>query len=339
MVTVLYTFDRQFMWKTFAAIDTHLVDETAVLWLGADDAADADDVITADQPASAHQPVESAAALDAAVAEIGPDVVVKNHRFESTRLDDDPTYHERYPVVHVRHGASLGRGETVNTTRDLADAVAVALAPGDRWADRYRAAFPESVRVVTVGIPEADALVGTDSPRERRVLYAPTNHNYGGGCYVETAETVLETFADTDFRLRFRPHPMDRVEEPGQSVTERCRDRIAGIPNVTFDDAATPRESLLWADLLLSDCSGVVTEWLHTGRPLVQLTATAADHELPTVGLQTDDLSLSAVERVYEEGYPPAVARAVDETVADLGIPMDGRAGARAAREVMACTQ
>ena len=336
MVTVLYTFDRQFMRKTFAAIDTHLTDDAAVLWLGADDPSEVGDD---GRWVSTHRSVESAAELDAAVAEIDPDVVVKNHRFESAVLDDEPTYHERYPVVHVRHGASLGRGEVENTTRDLADAVAVALAPGDRWADRYRAAFPESVRVATVGIPEADALVGTDPPRERRVLYAPTNHNYGGGSYLETAEDVLETFADTDFQLRFRPHPMDRIEAPGKSVTERCRDRIADLPNVTFDDATTPRESLLWADLLVSDCSGIVTEWLHTGRPLVQLTATAADHEIPAVGVQTDDLSLSTVERVYEEGYPPGVARTVAETVADLGIPMDGRAGVRAAREVSGCTQ
>ncbi|RXK51705.1 hypothetical protein [Halorientalis pallida] len=336
MVNVLYTFDRQFMWKTFAAIDAHLTDDSAVLWLGADDPGD---VFDGGRPVAAPTSIDSAAALDAVVDDVDPDVVVKNHRFESTVLDDDPTYHDRYPVVHVRHGASLGRGETANTTRDLADTLAVALAPGDRWAERYREAFPESVRVATVGIPEADALVGTDPPRERRVLYAPTNHNYGGGSYLETAEDVVETFADTDLQLRFRPHPMDRIEEPGRSVTERCRGRIAELANVTFDDASTPRESLLWADLLLSDCSGAITEWLHTGRPLVQLTATAADHELPVVGVQTDDLSLSTVERVYEDGYPPEVARVVAETVAGLGIPMDGRASERAAREVTACTQ
>jgi len=331
MVNVLYTFDRQFMRKTFAAIDTHVPEESAVLPLGA--------AASDDDPLPDHRPIDSAAALDAAIDEIDPDVIVKNHRFESAVLDDDPSYHEQYPVVHLRHGASLGRGETATTTRDLADTLTVALAPGDRWADRYREGFPESVRVATVGIPEADALVDNDPPRKRRVLYAPTNHNYGGGCYLETAEDVLDTFADSDFALRFRPHPMDRVEEPGRSVTERCRDRIEELPNVTFDDASTPRESLLWADVLLSDCSGVVTEWLHTGRPLIQLTATAADHEIPAVGVQTDDLSLSTVERVYEEGYPREVGRRVEETVADLGIPMDGRAGERAAEEVIACTQ
>jgi len=155
--------------------------------------------------------------------------------------------------------------------------VDVALAPGAFWADHYREQFPDGVQTPVVGVPEADALVDADAPRQRRVLYAPTNHNYGGGSYVNTADHVLDVFADSDYELRFRPHPMDRIEEPGESVTERCRQRIADLPNVTFDDEATPRESLLWADLPVSDYSGIVTEWLHTGRPLVQLTDIAAD--------------------------------------------------------------
>ncbi len=66
---------------------------------------------------------------------------------------------------------------------------------------------------------------------------------------------------------------MDRIEAPGESVTERGRTRMVELPNVAIDRTATPRESLLWADLLPSDCSGIVTEWLHTGRAVVRLTA------------------------------------------------------------------
>ncbi|WP_336001841.1 hypothetical protein [Halorientalis halophila] len=333
MVRILYTFDRSFMRKTVAAIDTHVPATSAALPLRPEAASD-DDALE-----DVHAEIEDAADLDAAIDEIDPDVVVVNHRFEAEVLDGKPTYHERYPVVHVRHGASLGRGETANTTRDLAGTIALALAPGERWAAQYRTAFPETVDVATVGIPEADDLVGADPPRKRRVLYAPTNHNYGGGSYLETADSVLDVFADSDFELRFRPHPMDRIEEPGRSVTERCRDRIDDLSNVTVDDAATPGESLRWADLLLSDCSGIVTEWLHTGRPLIQLTATAADHQIPEVGLQTDRLSLSTVETLYDDGYPQETAERIEAQVGALGVPMDGRAGERAAREVLACTQ
>lgn len=332
MVDILYTFDRRFMRKTFVAIDRYVDESSAVLPLQLD----------AGCPTSIpviERSIASVEDLDAAVFDIDPDVVVQNHRFGTEVLGEQPAFQREYPLVHIRHGASLGRGEEWNTTRDLGDVVDLALAPGEQWARHYRQEFPEDVEVSVVGIPEADALVSAEPPRERRVLYAPTNHNYGGGSYIRTATQVLDTFADTEYELRFRPHPMDRIEEPGRTLTEACKDRIEDMPNVTFDDTTTPRESMLWADLLVSDCSGIITEWLHTGRPLLQVTDTEADLDIPVVGLLTEELSLELVDRLYEQGYPSDVAEECETTLADLGVPMDGRAGERAASEVMACTR
>jgi len=332
MVRILYTHDRAFMRKTFAAIDRHVEASSARLALRSEASAP-------DGPIEELSPrVVDAADYDRAVFDVDPDVVVENHRFAAEVLDDRPEFYDSYPVVHVRHGASVGRGEVENTTRDLADHVDVALAPGERWAERYREGFPDAVRVSVIGIPEADGLVGREPPRRRRLLYAPTNHNYGGGSYVRTADGVLDAVAGTGFELRFRPHPADRREEPGRTVTARCKRRIEGMSNVTFDDETSPQESLRWADLLISDYSGIVTEWLHTGRPLVQLTDVVADRSVPALGYRTDRLSPSALETVYEEGYPPDVADRADQGLEALGIPMDGCAGERAAAEVMACT-
>ena len=337
MVAILYTFDRPFMRKTFAAIDRHVEANSAYLPLRPEARGCCETIPEADADAfDADDPDRiDLGAIDRRVRELDPDVVVENHRFEPDRL----AFNREYPVVHVRHGASIGRGEERNTTRDLGSFLDAALAPGDRWANRYREHFPERVRVSTVGIPEADDLVDSEPPRERRVLYAPTNHNYGGGSYLNTAERVLDVFEDSEYELLFRPHPMDRVEEPGRSLTERCRERIADLPNATFDDEGTPRESMLDADVLLSDYSGIVAEWLHTGRPLVQLTDIAADREVPELGYATDRLTLDAIDEVYERGYPPDVEVRLGERLAELGIPMDGRAGERAAAEVVACTR
>lgn len=278
---------------------------------------------------------ENIPAIEETIRDVDPDVLVMNshYRLEEWSVTDE------YPVVHVRHGASVGRGEETTTTEAFDGTVDLALAPGEQWANHYRTAFDGGVGVSVVGIPEADDLVGIDPPGDRRALYAPTNHNYGGGSYVRTAEHVLDIFAGSDWELLFRPHPMDRIEEPGKSVTETCRDRIANLPNVTFDTNDTPRESVLSADLLLSDYSGIVTEWLHTGRPLVQLTDIVADRDLPDLGYATDDLSLDLLDELYEHGYPMTVENRVRATRSDLGIPMDGRAGERAAREVIACAQ
>ena len=317
------------MRKTFEAIDRHVDVPSAYLPLRPEARGCCETIREIDAE------IDTLEAIDEAVREVDPDVVVENHRFHPGRL----AFNREYPVVHVRHGSSLGRGEEWNTTRDLRELVDAALAPGEQWAAHYRAEFPDRVHVSVVGIPEADDLVGAEPPRERRVLYAPTNHNYGGGSYLRTAEHVLDVFADSSYELAFRPHPMDRIEEPGKSVTERCRERIDDLPNVAFDDASTPRESMLDADILVSDYSGIVAEWLHTGRPLIQLTDVAADAEVPELGYATEHLSIDAVDRLYERGYPPAVERRLDQQLSTLGIPMDGRAGERAASEVVACTQ
>jgi CDP-glycerol glycerophosphotransferase (TagB/SpsB family) len=174
------------------------------------------------------------------------------------------------------------------------------------------------------------------------VLYAPTNHNYGGGSYLNTAHDVLDMVEGTDYELLFRPHPMDRTEEPGKSLTEECRERIAEIPNAVFDERETPRESMLQADVLISDYSGIVSEWLHTGRPLVQFSDIAAnDNEVPEIGFVTTGAEFDAemLDALYERGYSEAVAEQEAAFREKLGIPMDGRAGERAAAEVTACAQ
>lgn len=333
MVTVLYTFDWPFMRKSYEAVDPHVGVESAYLPLRPA-AVGCCEAIPEVDPDGYDE-----AAIDAAVRRVDPDVVVRNHRYRPGEFAFD---HE-YPLVHLRHGASVGRGEVENTVEpEMCAILDVALAPGERWARRYREAFPDRVDVATVGVPEADDLVDADPPDRRRVLYAPTNHRYGGGCYLQTAEGIIDCFAGTEYDLLFRPHPVDRREEPTRSLTERCRERIERTPNVTFDDRPTPGPSMREADLLVSDRSGIVVEWLHADRPMVQLTDLAdEDGKVPAIGYRTsiDDLDRDVVDRLYERGYPPAVRRRLSAFLEELGVPMDGRAGRRAAREVVACTR
>ena len=325
MVAVLYAIERPFMRKTFEAIDRHVDCESAYVPVR-EDARDCSDRLE-------ELPVDDPSAVDDAVRAIDPAVVVYNHRFSLEAC----SFPEEYPLVHVRHGASIGRGEIRVTTDSVLDRVTAALAPGDRWARAYREVAPSGVRVATVGIPEADSLVGAEAPRARRILYAPTNYLVGRGAYANTAHEILDCVADTEFELRFRPHPTDRREGPGLAVTRACRERIVDLPNVTFDTATTPAESMRWADVLVSDYSGSIAEWLHTGRPLVQLTDVDADREVPAIGVTTDALSIELLEAVYENGEPDHARRRRASWLERLGIPMDGQASARAATEVIRC--
>ena len=329
MTQVLYVVERGFMRKTFESIDDHLDLDTAYVPVRPE----ARGCLEGVREVS----VEDVRDVDANVRAVDPDVVVYNHQFRIDEIE----FHEEYPLVHVRHGASIGRGIERAPAEKAGHAAAVFLVPGERWAREYREVTADDVRVETVGIPEADDLVAAEAPRKRRVLYAPTNHNYGSGSFLNTATDVLDLFADTDYDLLFRPHPMDRKEEPGRSLTERCRERIAGIPNVEFDEGTTPRESMLWADLLLSDYSGIIAEWLHTRRPLIQFSDVTGERDVPAIGHVTASaaLDLETVGELYARGYSDRVAARERAFREDLGVPMDGRAGERAAREVAACTQ
>ncbi|NEU56311.1 CDP-glycerol glycerophosphotransferase family protein [Halorussus sp. MSC15.2] len=330
MVEVLYAIQHAFMRKTFEAIDKHVTAESAYVPMnvGARGASESIPEVSVDE----------VGAIDRQVRRIDPDVVVYNHRHKA----NDATFHEEYPLVHVRHGASIGRGEIEETAEMTGEAVDLALAPGERWASRYEEVYPDDVDVSVVGVPEADQLVTAERPGERRVLYAPTNHNYGGGSYLNTAREIIDLFEGSDYELLFRPHPADRDEEPGASLTAECRDRIAEIPNVVFDENETPIASMRASDVLLSDYSGIVTEWLHTGRPLVQLTDVASDeNEVPNIGhtVSVENLDLGTIERLYEEGYPNRIAERAAAFRSELGIPIDGRASERAAAEVMSCVE
>lgn len=330
MVNVLYAIQRAFMAKTFKAVDEHVPVESAYLPMNVD-ARNACDAIP-------EASVDEVGDIDRQVRRIDPDVVVYNHRYRA----NDAEFHEEYPLVHVRHGASIGRKEIEETSDKTGEAVDVALAPGRHWARRYEEVYPPDVEVSVVGVPEADELVAMDPPREKRVLYAPTNHNYGGGSYLNTSHEIIDLFEGCDYELLFRPHPADRDEEPAKALTEECRERIAGTPNVVFDENETPLASMLSSDILLSDYSGIVTEWLHCGRPLVQLTdIVSEENEVPMIGhvASVADLDIGTIDALYEGGYSDQIIRREAAFCSELGVPMDGQASKRVAAEVMRCTE
>lgn len=326
MVAVLYAIERPFMRKTFEAIDRHVAVDSAFIPVRADARGCSDRIDELE--------VRDPDAVDENVRAIDPGVVVYNHRFGIDRF----SFYEEYPLVHVRHGASIGRGEVSVTVGTILEHVTAALAPGERWARAYRDAAPAGVTVAVVGIPEADVLVDAPPPRDRRVLYAPTNYMVGRGAYANTARSVVECFADAEYELLFRPHPTDRREGPGLEITRECEERIAELPNVVFDATTTPTESMRRSDVLVSDYSGSIAEWLHTGRPLIQLTdIDAPDREVPRIGVTTDAIDIGLVDDLYRNGEPDAVRRRRASWLESLGIPMDGRAGERAAEEVVKC--
>ncbi len=313
---ILYIVPFGYVAKTFRAIDPHVSEATRYL-ATRKSARGSLDAVT-ELPLAGGD-------LSERVREIDPRVVVTNHR---EAVLEEP-FVEGYPTVHIRHGASVGRGEIANSLPELSPFDTL-LSPGSRWTEVYEAELPGSIEVVEVGMPEADAFVEHHHPANDTVLYAPTNTRFGQGAYLNTAHQVLDTFEGSSYRLIFRPHPFDQRWGAPSRLTQAARRRIDSMGNVEFDDNKTPRSAMMRSSTLLSDYSGIITEWLHTDRPLVQLTAVKSGGDLPPLGYQVDRLTLEAIEDV-QDGYPEPQRSTINAFVDELGIPMDGRAGERAA--------
>ncbi len=154
---------------------------------------------------------------------------------------------------------------------------------GEIAIDRYHAAGVdlEPERFVTIGRPQLDQVLDErrrlgDGPPT--LLYAPTWEGYFEAADYSSLErsglALIEHVLTRhpDIRVVFKPHPLSGAVRPGakaalQAVEARLR--AAGQPHVLADDH--PELDLLaWfdrSDVLLSDISAVVTDYLATDKP------------------------------------------------------------------------
>lgn len=185
---------------------------------------------------------------------------------------------------HLRH-VFLGHGDSDKATSAtpiarLYDQVWVA---GRAGIDRYRAAgidIPEE-RFAIIGRPQVAPLaVGPRGGTPRVVLYAPTFEGY----YEESNYASLETMGPAMVRhllathpgvaIWFKPHPATGVQRPGM---RQARDEVnallrqAGAPHRCIDDepGVDLQDCFQAADVLISDVSSVVSDFLYTERPII----------------------------------------------------------------------
>ncbi len=153
---------------------------------------------------------------------------------------------------------------------------------GQAAIDRYRTAgidLPED-RFVVIGRPQVEPLLGVHpEPGERPVLlYAPTFEGY----YAETAHSSLDSMGAAMIRrllagfprlqVWFKPHPASGVVRPSMlAAIAEIEGLLAGGDHVIVDRRPdlTLTDCLARANLLLSDISSVVSDFLATGRPVV----------------------------------------------------------------------
>ena len=184
--------------------------------------------------------------------------------------------------VFLNHGDS-DKATSANPVSRVYDEVWVA---GQAAIDRYGAAGVKipAERFAVIGRPQVDGLpVGPRKDREpTRVLYAPTWE----GMYEEVNYSSLEVAGAQmigavlserpDIAVIFKPHPSTgtwrrellaaqrRVEQLLRQSPDSDRHII-----VTAESALSLNDCLAMSDVLISDISSVVTDFLHTERPII----------------------------------------------------------------------
>jgi hypothetical protein len=184
--------------------------------------------------------------------------------------------------IFLNHGDS-DKSTSANPVSRVYDEVWVA---GPAAIDRYAAAGIDIPlqRFAVVGRPQVDGL--TVGPRRadgiRRLLYAPTfEGKYDDANYssletmgVALVRTILDTHADLG--IIFKPHPATGRHRSGMraamaQVTRLLHDAANAEQHVVAigDDAPKLYDCFEMADVLVSDISSVVTDFLHTERPIL----------------------------------------------------------------------
>ena len=192
--------------------------------------------------------------------------------------------------IFLNHGDS-DKSTSANPVARMYDEVWVA---GEIAIDRYAAAGVELARdrFAIIGRPQVDALkVG---PREAGgppcVLYAPTFE----GHYEEANYSSLEVMAPRmirlllaerpDVRIIFKPHPSTGMERRSMLTAKAEVTRLlaqAGRPHLIAEQHPdlTLNDCFEMADVLISDISSVVTDFLHTERPILTSNPMGLTHD------------------------------------------------------------
>ena len=192
--------------------------------------------------------------------------------------------------VQLHHGDS-DKAPSANPVSAIFDKIFVA---GQAAIDRYARAGVEipAEKFVVVGRPQVEAIEVRREPgpasAHPTVLYTPTwtgHHADANYCSLPVAETLIRRLIDRGAAVVLRAHPYTDRNPASARQLARLTELLAadkaktGRPHLWGAAAArelTLTECVNRADALVSDVSGVISDWLYSGKPYA-VTDTGAD--------------------------------------------------------------
>lgn len=183
--------------------------------------------------------------------------------------------------VQLHHGDS-DKAPSANPVSAIFDKIFVA---GPAAIERYARAGVEipAEKFVVVGRPQVEAIEvrrePAAAPARPTVLYTPTwtgHHADANYCSLPVAETVIRRLLDRGATVILRAHPYT-AQNPASArqlarltellAADRAKTGRAHLWGAAAGRDLTLTECVNRADALVSDVSGVISDWLYSGKP------------------------------------------------------------------------
>lgn len=165
---------------------------------------------------------------------------------------------------------------------------------GELAIDRYKnnnVIIPKE-RFVIVSRPQGELFKIINDPSElylkpiKTVLYTTTWQGYQNSTNfssIDSAKDIIEHLVSSNFRVIFRPHPLSYTDKGQAIIIDEIKDYLleqinnTGIAHCISDHKEfsnsykSVEECINGSDILLSDVSAIIGDWLFTAKPYILL--------------------------------------------------------------------
>lgn len=172
----------------------------------------------------------------------------------------------QYLHVHIHHGDSDKAG-SFSRLDMLYDHLIVA---DGNAVDRFRRAhipIPPERFLATGGSVIPGVEVRQTKEPIRRILYAPTFEGWSAatnfGSVVRAGDRLADHIAADPSSVVVRAHYASGARQPAY------KEKVKALSRAAQGGQKTKRDQFNWSDALLADVSGVLSEYLFTGKPII----------------------------------------------------------------------
>ena len=224
--------------------------------------------------------------------------------------------------AHLKHALLMhGDSEKSASFNPVAGMFTKIFVAGKAGADRYgkNGVDIDTKKFVIVGRPQLQGMqVAAEPTVGKKVLVAPT---WGGSSTgmtltsISLAPQIIQELIANDATVIFRPHPFSYRNESDKKIINQVHDALARDAKLSgrqhlYSEAAekiSATEIINLADALVSDLSGIVSDWLYSLKPYLLLNMDLDEKEfrkrydISWGGLQVSANNLSALSEYLRE--------------------------------------